>query len=191
LDVTENTRISMQVWSEVMGREQSQYCFFAYCARGDVSESERHMSQLVTTYTNQTPLYFKTEDSDITLEQNADLTSKTRTFTKRDVEKRMNLTWKHKNREAVVYNAVAYRGGDLGGPEPPPPEIPKFWQSVAEFPVPRKIHPQQPNNTGFTYLQIDRNPRLGGYRPQIPVPSVLNWICLNPPRTKFLGTPLV
>ena len=39
-----------------------------------------------------------------------------------------------------------------------------------------------------------QNPWLGGYRPQIPVLSVLNWICWNPPlpppRTKFLGTPL-
>ena len=38
-----------------------------------------------------------------------------------------------------------------------------------------------------------QNPWLGGYRPQIPVLSVLNWICWNPPshRTKFLGTPLM
>jgi hypothetical protein len=28
-----------------------------------------------------------------------------------------------------------------GGFNPPPPEIPKFWQSWAEFPVPWKIHP--------------------------------------------------
>ena len=36
-----------------------------------------------------------------------------------------------------------------------------------------------------------QNPWLGGYRPQIPVLSVLNWICWTPPsRTKFLGTPL-
>jgi len=36
-----------------------------------------------------------------------------------------------------------------------------------------------------------RNPWLGCYRPQIPVLSVLNWICWTPPpRTKFLGTPL-
>ena len=38
-----------------------------------------------------------------------------------------------------------------------------------------------------------QNPWLGGYRPQIPVLSVLNWICWTPPhpRTKFLGTPLM
>ena len=37
-----------------------------------------------------------------------------------------------------------------------------------------------------------QNPCLGGYHPQIPVLSVLNWICWTPPpRTKFLGTPLL
>ena len=36
-----------------------------------------------------------------------------------------------------------------------------------------------------------QNPWLGGYRRQIPVLSVLNWICWTPPQTKFLGTPLV
>jgi len=37
-----------------------------------------------------------------------------------------------------------------------------------------------------------QNPWLGGYRPQIPVLSVLcpQLNLLNPPRTKFLGTPL-
>ena len=36
-----------------------------------------------------------------------------------------------------------------------------------------------------------QNPWLGGYRPQVPVLSVLNWICWNPPPpNKFLGTPL-
>ena len=37
-----------------------------------------------------------------------------------------------------------------------------------------------------------QNPRLGGYRPQIPVLSVLcpQLHLLNPPQTKFLGTPL-
>ena len=32
-----------------------------------------------------------------------------------------------------------------------------------------------------------QNPWLGGYRPQIPVLSVLNWICWTPLRKKFLG----
>ena len=38
-----------------------------------------------------------------------------------------------------------------------------------------------------------QDPWLGGYRPQIPVLSVLNWICWTfpPPRTIFVGTPLV
>jgi hypothetical protein len=35
-----------------------------------------------------------------------------------------------------------------------------------------------------------QNPWLGGYRPQIPVLSVLNWICWTPSRAKFLCTPL-
>jgi hypothetical protein len=35
-----------------------------------------------------------------------------------------------------------------------------------------------------------QNPWLGGYRHQIPVLSVLNWICWTPPRKKFLVTPL-
>jgi len=35
-----------------------------------------------------------------------------------------------------------------------------------------------------------QNPWLGGYCHQIPVLSVLNWICWTPQRTKFLGMPL-
>ena len=36
-----------------------------------------------------------------------------------------------------------------------------------------------------------QNPWLRGYRPQIPVLSVLNWICwTHPPEKKILGTPL-
>jgi hypothetical protein len=53
---------------------------------------------------------------------------------------------------------------------------------------------RKPNkNAGFTHLQIERNPWLAGYRPQIPVffQNVLNWICWALPRTKFLDTPLV
>ena len=43
--------------------------------------------------------------------------------------------------------------------------------------------------TNYSWLH---NPWLGGYRPQIPVLSVLchQLNSLNPPRTKFLGTPL-
>ena len=41
------------------------------------------------------------------------------------------------------------------------------------------------------YYSCLQNPWLEGYQPQIPVLSVLNWICwTSPPRTKFLGTPL-
>jgi hypothetical protein len=36
---------------------------------------------------------------------------------------------------------VEYRGGRVWGVQTPPPEILKFWQSWAEFPVPWKIHP--------------------------------------------------
>ena len=35
-----------------------------------------------------------------------------------------------------------------------------------------------------------QNPWLGGYHPQIPILSVLNWICWTPPPKKSLGTPL-
>jgi hypothetical protein len=49
-------------------------------------------------------------------------------------------------------------------------------------------------NTGFTHLQIGRNPWLWGYRPLslFTLPSVLNWICWTPPppKKKLLGTPL-
>jgi hypothetical protein len=60
------------------------------------------------------------------------------------------------------------------GVQTPPPEIPKFWQSWAELPIPWKIHLKQPNrNTGFTHLQIERNLWLAGDRPQISVASAL------------------
>ena len=36
-----------------------------------------------------------------------------------------------------------------------------------------------------------QTPRLGGYRPQTPVLSVLNEFVEPPPKKKFLGTPLV
>jgi hypothetical protein len=50
-------------------------------------------------------------------------------------------------------------GGGFEGFKHPLPQIPKFWQSWAEFPVPWKIHLLQPNmNMGFTHLQIERNP---------------------------------
>jgi hypothetical protein len=48
-------------------------------------------------------------------------------------------------------------GGCLGGSNPP--EIPKFWKSLAKFPVSWNIHVEQPNqNTSFTHLQIEWNP---------------------------------
>ena len=57
------------------------------------------------------------------------------------------------------------------------PKIKKILLYEMKFPVPN-----------YNCLQ---KPWLGGYRPQVPVLSVLNWICWTPPcRTKFLGTPL-
>jgi hypothetical protein len=55
---------------------------------------------------------------------------------------------------ALYLVTVVYRGGEGGlGFQTPPTEIPKFWQSWAEFPVPWKIHPLQPNTyPGFTHL---------------------------------------
>ena len=50
--------------------------------------------------------------------------------------------------------AVAYRGGGIWGVQTPL-EIPKFWQSWAEFPVPWKIHPLQPNkNMALTHFWV-------------------------------------
>jgi hypothetical protein len=86
--------------------------------------------------------------------------------------------------DSYPYKPVVYRRGWFGGVQPPPPEIPKFWQSWAEFPIPWKIHPWQPNkNTGFTHLQIERNPWLRRYGPRIPVLSAL---C---PQLNMLKTP--
>jgi hypothetical protein len=39
-----------------------------------------------------------------------------------------------------------------------------FDKTEKKFPVPWKVQPNK--NTGFTHLQIKRNPWLGGYRPQ-------------------------
>jgi hypothetical protein len=46
---------------------------------------------------------------------------------------------------------------------------------------------------GFIHLQIERNPWLEGYRPQIPIMSALcpERNLLNPLQKKFLGTPLL
>jgi hypothetical protein len=80
---------------------------------------------------------------------------------------------KERNKYRIAVANRGWRGG-VGVQLPPPPEIPNFWQSQAELPVPWKIHSKQPNkNTGFTHLQIERNPWLWGYRPQIPVLSAL------------------
>jgi hypothetical protein len=75
----------------------------------------------------------------------------------------------------ITMAPTAIRGILMGSSTPPPKKkISKFWQSWAEFPVPWKIHRQQPNkNMGFTHLQIERNPWLAGYHPQIAILSAL------------------
>jgi hypothetical protein len=90
---------------------------------------------------------------------------------------------------SIILSSVA-SGIPKGGrgsnppPPPPPPEILKLCQSWAEIPVPWNIHPWQPDqNMGFIHLQIEWNPRLGGYRPQIPILSALY------PQLNFLNTP--
>jgi hypothetical protein len=83
-------------------------------------------------------------------------------------------------------------GGEVLNTPPPPPGIPKFWQSWAKFPVPWKIHPQQPNkNMGFTHLQIERNPWLGATasRPRFPCPLSSTKFVEPPTYKKILGMP--
>jgi hypothetical protein len=101
--------------------------------------------------------------------------------------------YRHQSLSVLVQPSSVPREGGGWGVQTPP-EIPKFWQTWAKFPVQWKIHPQQPSkNTGFTHLHVERDPSLGGYHPQTPLslPSVLNWICWTPLQKKFLGTPLV
>jgi hypothetical protein len=63
-----------------------------------------------------------------------------------------------------------------------PPQIPKLWQSWAEIVLKyqklRKFYYTKFLVPNYCCLQ---NPWLGGYRPQIPVLSVLNSICWTPP----------
>ena len=61
-----------------------------------------------------------------------------------------------------------------------------------EVPKTKKILPHEMKFLVPNY-SCTQNPWLGGYSPQIPVLSVLNWICWTPPssRTKFLDTPLL
>ena len=42
----------------------------------------------------------------------------------------------------------------------------------------------------YQITAASRTPDQGSTAPQIPVLSVLNWICWTTPRKKFLGTPL-
>jgi hypothetical protein len=76
---------------------------------------------------------------------------------------------------------VAYRwGGGVGVVQPPPPrnfdKVPKIKKIILyemKFVVPN-----------YSCLQ---NPWLGGHCPQIPILSVLNWICWTPPPNKIPG----
>jgi hypothetical protein len=62
----------------------------------------------------------------------------------------IKLYW-HNSWIFYVHHLNQWRTEGVGGFNPP--EISKFWQSWVEFPVPWKIHPQQPNqNMGFTNL---------------------------------------
>jgi hypothetical protein len=96
----------------------------------------------------------------------------------------------------ILRTSVAYRGG-FGVSTPPPPEIPKFWQSWAEIVLKyQKLRKCYYMKLNFLYqiTAAARTPWLGGYRPQIPLLSVLcpqlNLLDTPPPRTKYLGTPV-
>jgi hypothetical protein len=77
-----------------------------------------------------------------------------------------------KNEWSYTSSPVAYRGG-FGGFKPPPPKFQSFDKSEPNSQFLGKYIRNTYNNTGFTHLQIERNPWLGGYRPQIPVFSAL------------------
>jgi hypothetical protein len=67
--------------------------------------------------------------------------------------------------------SVAYRGG-FGGFKPPPPRNSEILTKYQKL---RKFYYMKWN---YSCLE---NPWLGGHCPQIPVLSVLNWICWTPP----------
>jgi hypothetical protein len=106
------------------------------------------------------------------------------------------------SKKVLSHHSCVPREGFLGVSAPPPRGFPKFGQSWAESPVPWKMHPWQPNqNMGFIHLQIEWNPWLGGYGPQIPVlsglfPQLNIWtpqkrkVLGVAPRKKFCRTPL-
>jgi hypothetical protein len=83
---------------------------------------------------------------------------------------------KHKTDKCYT---VTYRGGVWGVQTPPPrnfdkvPKIKKILLYEIKFLVPN-----------YSCL---KNPWLGGHCPQIPVLSVLNWICWTPPPNKIPG----
>jgi hypothetical protein len=91
-----------------------------------------------------------------------------------------------------ILRPLAYpEGGGLGGSNPPE-IIPKFWQSRAEFPVPCKI-----DLKNLIRIRVSPICKLGGtpdYRVTAPDPCSLCPLSstefVEPPRKKFLGTPL-
>jgi hypothetical protein len=52
----------------------------------------------------------------------------------------LELCQLHMSHGLADYQSSGVPRGSLGGSNPSPPEIPKFWQSWAEFPVLWKIH---------------------------------------------------
>jgi hypothetical protein len=77
--------------------------------------------------------------------------------------------------------SVAYRGRGLGGSNPPP----KF-RNFDKVPKIKKILLYEMKFVVLNYSCL-QNPWLGGHCPQIPVLSVLNWICWTPPPNKIPG----
>jgi hypothetical protein len=88
------------------------------------------------------------------------------------------------------WGSAAYqRGWGVGDSIPPPSRNSEVLTKLSRIPSSVEKHLYQPNkNTGFTHLQIERNPWLEGHRLQIPIFSVLNWICWTiPPPNKIPG----
>jgi hypothetical protein len=74
--------------------------------------------------------------------------------------------------------------GRLGGSTPPPPQFRSFDKAESNS----QFHGKYIRNNLITHFQIEWNPRLGGYRPQIPVLSALcpqlNLLTPPPPTRK-------
>jgi hypothetical protein len=76
-------------------------------------------------------------------------------------------------------------GGWVFKPPPLPPEIPKFYQSWAEFPVPWNIHPNNLIRIWVSFIcKLSGTPDQGATAPRCPfsLPSIIKWICWTPPK---------